>query len=461
MCIVGATAAPRPVTGATMPQMLLDNWLAQRAATCPDRIAVTARGVELTYADLEREASAMARRLAARGARRGATVAVELPAGIEHVALLHALMKLGAVARPIDPRLSRSEREAEAKRAKAALVVRGDADLGLTEADLPLLGEHDLEAVCSLITTSGTTGKPRPVGLTYGNHLWSAVGSAFNLGVDPGDRWLCCLPLHRVGGLSIVMRSVIYGTSVAIHDGFDAARVAEALGRDRITLVSLVATQLVRLLEEGADLSLPRAILVGGGPVPVEVLKEALDRGATVVQTYGLTEAASQVTTLAPEEAWRKLGSAGRPLLTTHLRIQEGEILVQGPTVAPGVADEDGWLHTGDLGSIDEEGFLYVVDRLGDVIVTGGEKVVPAEVEEVLLRHPSVADAAAVGRADSEWQEALTAVVVPRDEAEISAEELRAHCDAELSGHKVPKRFEFVSELPRTEAGKLLRRALR
>ena len=131
-----------------------------------------------------------------------------------------------------------------------------------------------------------------------------------------------------------------------------------------------------------------------------------------MVQTYGLTETASQVTTLAPQEARRKLGSAGRPLLTTHLRIQDGEILVQGPVVAPGCADEDGWLHTGDLGRIDDEGFLYVEDRLGDVIVSGGENVLPAEVEEVLLRHPDVADAAAVGRADAEWQEAVEAVVV-------------------------------------------------
>jgi O-succinylbenzoic acid--CoA ligase len=181
-----------------------------------------------------------------------------------------------------------------------------------------------------------------------------------------------------------------------------------------------------------------------------------------VVQTYGLTEAASQVTTLAPQDAGRKVGSSGRPLLTTHLRIHhQGEILVQGPTVAPGAADEDGWLHTGDLGRIDDEGFLYVTDRIGDMIVTGGENVVPAEVEEVLLRHDDVVDAAAVGRADPEWQEAVVAVVVPRDGAEVDAESLRRHCASALADFKVPKRFEFVSELPRNPSGKLLRRALR
>jgi o-succinylbenzoate---CoA ligase len=441
--------------------MHLDNWLSQRALTCPDRTALIADGLELSYEELERDATATARRLAARGARRGATVAIDLEPGVEHVVLLHALMKLGAVAYPINARLTDAERRAELERARPALTVNGNPDLGTTEADLPLLGEHDLDGLHCRILTSGTAGGPRPVGLTYGNHLWSAVGSAFNLGVEPTDRWLCCLSLSHVGGLSIVMRSVIYGTTAVVHDGFDVDRIASSLEGDGVTLISLVSTQLIRLLEAEVDLLPLRAVLVGGGPVPEDALAEAIGRGATVVQTYGLTEAASQVTTLEPAEAQRKLGSAGRPLLTTHLRIQDDEILVQGPTVAPGTADEDGWLHTGDLGRIDEEGFLYVEDRLGDVIVSGGENVLPAEVEEVLLRHPGVADAAAVGRADAEWQEAVTAVVVLRNDADVSAEELRSHCAAELAGYKVPKRVEFVSELPRTASGKLVRRDLR
>jgi O-succinylbenzoic acid--CoA ligase len=441
--------------------MILDNWLAQRAQTSPDRTAIVAGGTELAYAELEAESTRMARRLAARGVRRGATVALARPAGADYVVLVHALMKLGAVAFPLNPGLAPEELEAELERTKPALALYGDDEVTMTEADLPLLGEHDLDAIHCRILTSGTSSGPRPIGLTYGNHLWSAVGSAFNLGVDPNDRWLCCLPLYHVGGLQILMRSVIYGTGAVVHDGFDPARVAEALERDGVTLVSLVTTQLVRLLDAGADLSGPRAILVGGGPVPVDVLEQAIAGGAAVVQTYGLTETASQVTTLASQDARRKLGSAGRPLLTTHLRIQDGEILVQGPVVAPGCADEDGWLHTGDLGRIDEEGFLYVEDRLGDVIVSGGENVRPAEVEEVLMRHPDVADAAAVGRADPQWQEAVAAVVVLRDGAATGSEDLRRHCAGSLAGYKVPKRFEFVSELPRTSSGKLLRRALR
>jgi O-succinylbenzoic acid--CoA ligase len=441
--------------------VLLDNWLSQRAQTCPDRLAVLGEGAGLDYAELEREASTVARRLAARGVRRDSVVVLELEASVEYVVLLHALMLLGAIAYPLNPRLTVREREQELDRALPALVISGIEQIGTTEADLPLLGEHHLDAIHCRILTSGTSGHARAVGLTYGNHLWSAVGSAFNLGMQPSDRWLCCLPLHHVSGLSIVMRSVIYGTGVVVQDGFDTERVARSLGEDGVTLLSLVTTQLRRLLEAGVDLSGPRAILVGGGPVPVEMIEEATAHGAAVVQTYGLTEAASQVTTLSPEDAPRKLGSAGRALLTTHLRIHEGEILVQGPTVAPGCADQDGWLHTGDLGRIDEEGFLYVEDRIGDVIVSGGENVLPAEVEEVLLRHPAVADAAAVGRADTEWQEAVAAVVVLEDGSETSVEELRQHCSRHLAGFKVPKRFEFADELPRTPSGKLLRRELR
>ncbi|MDX6633499.1 MAG: o-succinylbenzoate---CoA ligase [Solirubrobacterales bacterium] len=441
--------------------MILDDWLAQRGQTSPDRIALTFGGLELTYAELEAAASSAARRLAAQGARRDADVVLSMPAGPDYVILLHALIKLGAIACPIDPRLPDAEREDRLDVLQPSLTLNSTEALSGTEADLPLLGEHDMDAVQCRVMTSGTTRTPHPVALTYGNHLWSAVGSAFNLGVDPHDRWLCCLPLFHVSGLSIVLRSVIYGTAIVIQDGFEVDAVAASLESEGVTVVSLVATMLDRLLEADAPLELPRAILVGGGPVPKASLEEAIGRGATVVQTYGLTEASSQVTTLSPGDARRKLGSAGRPLFTTHLRIVDGEILVQGPVVAPGRADEEDWLHTGDLGWIDDEGFLYVEGRVDDLIISGGENVVPDEIEEVLLRHPLVSDAAVVGRPDPDWQQAVTAVVVLDGGAEVSADELRSHCAELLAAYKVPKEIEFAAELPRTASGKLMRSALR
>ncbi|HEY5976755.1 MAG TPA: o-succinylbenzoate--CoA ligase [Solirubrobacterales bacterium] len=441
--------------------MKLDDWLSQRSQSAPDRVALVADGSDVTYAELEAEATWVARRLASQGVRRGSIVAVTMHPRREQVVLLHALMKVGATALPLGPQLSESEHAAIIAAEEASVDLVDPGQLTQNEADLPLLGEHDMDDIACRVLTSGSSGAPHPVGLTYGNFLWSAVGSAFNIGVDPADRWLCCLPLSHISGLGIVMRSVIYGTTAVVHDGFETDRVAAALADDDISLLSLVTTTLVRLLDAGADLSGPRAILVGGGPVPEEPLEEAIGRGATVVQTYGLTEACSQVTTLAPADAKRKLGSAGRPLLTTHLRIKDGEILVQGPTVAPDRIDDDGWLHTGDLGRIDEEGFLYVEDRMDDLIVSGGENVVPAEVEQVLMRHPEVADAAVVGRDDPEWQQAVTAIVVLEDGSSTTPDELRRHCAESLAGFKVPKRVELAAALPRTPSGKLMRRALR
>jgi O-succinylbenzoic acid--CoA ligase len=441
--------------------MKLDDWLTQRSQSCPDRVALIADGAEVTYAELEAEATWVARRLEAHGVRRGSTAALTMQPRREQVVLVHALMKVGAILLPLGPQLTAVERAAVIAAEEPTVDLGDPGQLTQTEADLPLLGEHDMDDLCCRVLTSGSSGAPDPVGLTYGNFLWSAVGSAFNIGVEPEDRWLCCLPLSHISGLGIVMRSVIYGTTAVLHDGFEVDRVTASLEDRGITVLSLVATMLTRLLDAGADLSRPRAILVGGGPVPKEPLEEAIGRGATVVQTYGLTEACSQVTTLAPADAHRKLGSAGRPLLTTHLRIQDGEILVQGPTVAPGRSDADGWLHTGDLGRIDEDGFLYVEDRIDDMIVSGGENVVPAEVEQVLLRHPDVADAAVVGREDPEWQQAVTAVVVLEDGSDATPDELRRHCAEALAGFKVPKRVELAAALPRTPSGKLLRRALR
>ena len=416
------------------------NWLAHRAASVPGRLALRTAQADLTFAELEAEASRIARTLADDGVGDGAVVPLELPPGPELVAALHAAWKLGAVAAPAAPASPRT----------SATAPPGSESHTFVE-----------ERVLCRLLTSGTTGEPRPVDLTRENFFSSAIGTALALGVGPQDRWLCCLPLHHVAGLSIITRSSIYGIGTVLHDGFDTERVAAALERDGVTLVSLVATQIIRLLEAGADLSLPRAIVAGGGPLPVDVLEEAHARGATVVQSYGMTETTSQVTLLEVPDARRKAGSAGLPILGAYLRIDEGEILVRGPMVAPGTATEDGWLRTGDLGTIDDEGHLWVDGRKGDLIVTGGENVMPERVEDVLRSHPDVADVAVVGRADPEWQEAVTAVVVLRPGAAESSEALRDHCAGELARYEIPKRFVFVTDLPRTASGKLMRAALR
>jgi O-succinylbenzoic acid--CoA ligase len=411
------------------------DWIAERAAAFPERLAVEDPGTKLTYSELDAAVARRAQELVEAGAVAGATVPVEQPASADFAVELHALNRLGAVAFPLDPRLAAAER-------RAALEAAGH--------------EGGEELLCRILT-SGSTGTPRAIGLTPANFLWSAAGSALNLGVEPADRWLCCLPLFHVAGVSILTRSAIYGTTAVVHDGFDPDHVARALAEDEITLVSLVATQLARLLDTGGDVSRPRAILLGGGPLPLELLERATAAGATVVQTYGMTETCSQVATLAPADARRKLGSAGRPLLTAKIEIDDGEIVVSGPTVAPGSLGPDDRLHTGDLGEIDDDGFLWVTGRKSEIIVSGGENVMAAEVEAVLLRHPTVADVAVVGRPDSEWQEAVTAIVVPAEGESPDEGELHTYSTSLLAPFKVPKHFEFVEELPRTAAGKLKR----
>jgi len=300
--------------------------------------------------------------------------------------------------------------------------------------------------------TSGTTAAPRPVSLSYENWLWNALGSALALGLDPQERWLCPMPLAHVGGLSIQIRSAIYGTTVLLHDRFDTDVVAGALmdRSQRVTLVSLVPTMLSRLLDAGLhEPPTLRWALLGGGPIAPALLQRARDAGVSVAPSYGMTEACSQIAT------------NGWPLLGVELQIaHDDELLVRGKTVATGSLAPDGWLHTGDLGALDQRGRLTIIGRKADTIVTGGENVAPAEVEAVLLEHPAVADAAVFGRPDPEWGEAIVARVVLRAGSAADGEALRTHCAERLASFQVPKSIQFAAGLPRSETGKLQRREL-
>jgi O-succinylbenzoic acid--CoA ligase len=265
------------------------------------------------------------------------------------------------------------------------------------------------------------------------------------------------MPLHHIGGFAILVRGAVYRIAVELQS-FDVESFGAAVSEHRATIVSLVPTMLSRLLDHGAPLEGLRCALLGGGPLPPALLERALGAGVPVAPTYGLTECASQVATMPPGEVRERPGSAGPPILTTELRIDDdGVICVRGPSVAPGEVGEDGWLHTRDIGRLDEEGYLYVLGRVDDTIVTGGKNVAPAEVEQALLDHPGVADVAVHGRDDPEWQEAVVATVVLADGSDVGEEELRRFCRERLAPHKVPKSVSFVRELPRNSQGKLER----
>lgn len=409
--------------------LVVAHWIHAAASRRPDRIAIAGPERSLTYAELLESADAKARTLQA------SRVALESPAVEDFAIDLHACLLAGAAAVPIDLRLSAAE---QAQR-RAAAQVTVDEPPG---ADVPVAVMH----------TSGTTAAPKPVVLTHGNFLASALGSAVALGLDEAERWLCPMPLTHVGGLSIPIRSAIYATTAVLHGRFDTEAVLSELmdpGR-RITLVSLVPTMLARLLDAGLE-SPPtlRWALLGGGPIAAPLLDRARAAGVPVAPTYGMTEACSQIATFGWALPGVDVASA-----------EDGELLVRGPIVSSGALSEDGWLHTGDLGRFGERFRLEIIGRKSDTIVTGGENVAPAEVEAALLEHPAVADAAVHPRPDAEWGEAVVATVVLRDGRQVAPEELRAHCAARLAGFKVPKAVAFAEQLPRTPSGKLLRRQL-
>jgi len=413
----------------------VEDWLTAAALARPDHEAVAADDGSLTYAQLDELASTRARALAATGVTAGERVRVTHPPGLAFAEVLHALPRLGAVLEPRPP---------------SAPPVPGAAPLPPGASAAALRADFEPDAIHTAVSTSGTTGAPKVVELTYANHLASALASADGLGVEPGDRWLCPLPLHHVGGLNVLIRSAINRTTVVLHERFDAERVRAALEAGEVTLASLVPTMLARLraagLREAPGL---RAIALGGGPVPQELLEWAGETGIPVVPVYGMTETCSQVVA----------GSPGRALAGVQLEIAEdGEILVRGPMVAPGAIASDGWLHTGDLGWLDEEGRLQVLGRLKELIVTGGENVAPLEVEQALLAHPGVTDVGVAGLEDPDWGEAVTAFVVLGEHVE--GEELRAWCRERLEPYKVPKAIHAVDRLPRNAGGKLLRGAL-
>ncbi|MGI8556800.1 MAG: class I adenylate-forming enzyme family protein [Solirubrobacteraceae bacterium] len=436
--------------------MNVSSWLRRAACLRPDRTAIETPQGSLTYAALLRACCDHAPAL-----RAGERVAIELPSGLEFAVALHACMEAGSVAVPVDRRLAPGERArvlegCERRWGAVAAAVAGDPETAAAppaasaDRGRPTAGPG-LDAPCAVLHTSGTSGAPKAVPLTYGNLLWSALGSATAIGLDPGERWLSTLPVAHVGGLSVLLRSAIYGTTAVLHERWDTAQVLEALRGDSITVVSLVPTMLARLLDAG--LSRPpslRCALLGGAPLPPALLARARDAGVPVSQSYGLTEASSQVTTQPLGDGGE---DSGAPLFCTRVELAaDREIIISGPTVAAG----GGPWATGDLGWIDDGGRLHVVGRKSEMIVSGGENVAPAEVEAVLLEHPGVLEAAVLGRADPEWGEAVCAVIV----GSAKADELHAHCAQQLAAFKIPKQFSYVESLPRTSSGKLLRREL-
>jgi len=499
--------------------MDLSDWIERQAAFAPEKTALVCAGRRLGYADLAREVGRTAAALADCGVGHGDRVAHLGYNGVEQLCLLFACARLRAVFVPLSWRLAPPEHRAMLADCRPAVLVVADPFVeptaGILEPAAPAvrvaLGaardgwipwERFLESGASpptphvadagdaapvlLCYTSGSTGQPKGVVLTQRALLYNAVNSMHMHDLCSRDVVLTTLPLFHVGGLNIQTLPALHcGATVVLHPRFEPRAVIDALERGGITLTVLVPAQLEMLAREArwqaADLSGLRAITTGSTIIGEAFVRKNLHRGVPLLQVYGATETCPIAAYQRVDDAPRHPGSVGKPALHCDLRLVDetgrdvaagatGEILVRGPNVMEGYWNKPresaealtaGWYHTGDVGHADADGWLYVDGRRRDVIISGGENVYPAEIENVLADCPDIAEVAVVGRPDERWGEAVVAVVVPARGAQISREEVCALLDGRVARYKHPRDVVFAASLPRTALGKVKREDLK
>jgi fatty-acyl-CoA synthase len=492
--------------------------LGHHADRFPDRPCLVWGDETLTYAELDRRAARTAAGLLRLGLGRGDVVAVLLYNCPEFLETMFAVARLGAIFMPMNWRLAGEELAYIAGHAGAKLVVSEPELATLAEAaqkalagarvvgvggtapgwtafeslreggQAPPVADVAADDVHRLMYTSGTTARPKGVMITYANLYWKNIAHVVEFGLTGADRGLACGPLYHVGALDLTSTTVLYaGGTLEIHRKFEAERALDAFERRGISNVWLAPSMVNQILAhpslEGRDLSGVRLIIDGGEKMPLPFIERLLRAfpGAWFADAYGLTETVSGDTFLDKRTTVRKIGSVGKPCVHLEVAIWDerdrpapagalGEIVLRGPKVFKGYwkdpdatasAFRGGWFHTGDIGYLDDEGFLYIVDRKKDMIVSGGENIASLEVERALYEHPAVLEAAVVGSPDPRWGEVPVAFVVCRPGAATTEPDLQEFCRARLAKFKVPRAVRFIDVLPRNPSGKVLKRVLR
>ena len=494
--------------------MDLARWIERSAAFTPDKLSIRFAGDDLNYAAFAERIRRTGSRLAALGVGRGDLVAYLGRNHPEMLALLFACARSGAIVVPLNWRHAAPEHarvladcSPRAILVDATFTTRSRAlrddhpgmnwttlgdvpagwiswdDLDVTLAtESPSRTASSLEDPVLVCYTSGSTGVPKGVVLTQNALFWNALNSTHMHDLTSADRVLTTLPLFHVGGLNILTLPAFHaGASVILHEQFDPLAAIEAIERERITLTVLVPAQLTALMDHPrwrqADLSSLRMITTGSTIVSESFVRRVNDRGLRLVQVYGSTETCPIAAYVRAENADRKAGAAGLPALHCEVRVvdsedkdvppgQDGEIIVRGPNVSRGywktpVATAEtfrgGWYHSNDIGHFDNEGYLYVVSRKTDMIISGGENIYPAELENILLECSAILEACIVGRPDERWGEALVAIVVLQSGVRMTEADVLALFDDRIARYKRPREIRFADALPRTALGKVMR----
>lgn len=469
----------------------MENWLIKRARLTPNRLAVSTGQQHLTFQEVAKAARQIAGQIAALGDN-NSRVAVVMTNTLSGYLVIMGLQQLGKTIVFINRRLSVSEINFQLADAKVSLLLTDDVyspKLAVAQqvkfSELPAgrpvtpVATYPDEFVTSVMYTSGTTSQPKGVMQTYNNHWMSAMGSALNLGLTHQDAWLVAVPIFHISGFAILMRSLIYGMRVVLVEKFDARQINALLIHDTITTMSVVPVMLKQLLADLPDgvnyNSQFRAMLLGGGPTDQATLQQAQAHQLPIIQSYGMTETASQVVALDPDDAASKLGSVGKPLFPVTLAIRDvngqpvaagvsGTVWVKSPTLTTGYLNQPqllaknmqaGWFNTEDFGYLDPEGFLYIQGREGDMISSGGENIFPDEVESAYAKMPGLEKMVVIGVPDDKWGSVPVAVV--RGEG-LSATMLRQFGREKLAHYKVPQRFYQAQNWHLTASGKVQRR---
>lgn len=501
--------------------MNVGEWPVRWAERYPEEPYIKYGELELTKGQFNTRINRLAHAFQELGVKKGVRFAALMANSNVFLEVLLALNKLGGIMVPLNFRLAAPELEyilndsepigliyspefkdtAEALRGKIPSISRYVCELEGGSGDDPLYedwisekpeeepvpdAEISMDDIQFIMYTSGTTGKPKGAAILHGNTIWNAVNSITMYAFDSSDVSINSAPLFHIGGLAVsAFPSLLVGAKLAIQRFFNPVEALQIIEREKVTFMFGIPVMFLLMSQvpefESTDYSSIRFFIAGGAPCPRPLIETWNKHGVTFSQGYGMTETATAITALRTEDALRKLGSCGKPVLFTDIKTVDaegnelprgemGEVLVKGPNVIreywrlPEATSEsivDGWLHTGDMGHIDDEGYLFLVDRKKDMYISGGENVYPAEVEDVLMGFDKLADAGVIGIPDERWGEIGLAVVVPKPDIEVTEAEVIDFCRGKLAKYKIPKKVAFVEALPRTATGKILKKELK